>query len=81
MKHQKCENSYHYSSMFQRTNFFLSKYTSKVKLHVRFHKSSTSNPFQTYFFLNCKQLESTDTEREGQVGKSKVLFTGEKKES
>ena len=36
--------------MFQRTNFFLSKYTTKVELYVSFHKSGTSNPFQTYFF-------------------------------
>ena len=50
MKHQKCENSYYYSSMFQRTNFFLSKYTSKAEIYVSFHKSGTSNPFQTYFF-------------------------------
>ena len=36
--------------MSQRTNFFLSQYTSKVDLYVSFHKSGTSNPFQTYFF-------------------------------
>ena len=81
MKNQKFENSYHYLSMFQRTNFFLSKYTSKVELYVSFHKSGTSNPFQTYFFELQTELESTETEREGQVGKNKVLFTGEKKES
>ena len=58
MKNQKCENSYHYLSMFQRTNFFLSKYTSKVELYV----SSTNLAQATHFkhtFLNCKQLECT----------------------
>ena len=60
MKNQKCENSYYYLSMFQGTNFFLSKYTSKVELCASFHKSGTSNPFQTYFF----ELQTARTYRQ-----------------
>ena len=52
-RHYK-QTLYQHLSKILRTNFFLLKYTSNLELHVSFHKSGTSNPFQTYFFFELQ---------------------------